>query len=189
MPPRVDITARRECNKCHNVQEPHEFAKCNTRKDSSGNVVGWSLRSECKTCGSKGKAAKNALTDATVTAAGVKKTVEDFETDLWTLTEGKQSAPQHTTKKYVHFGDISPHFVAHHGTPAFIIAKITDSGAKVAHRTRSGGEAFVMVSECLRALGVRRCTQCTEVKPHGAFAIANAATGQLRGDCKACHAG
>lgn len=184
MPPRVDITADRTCRDCGVTKPPGDFAKTNARKDADGNVVGWSLRPECKDCASKAKAAKKGggvLIDA---ASGSLETVADFMSDPWTLTEGKDRKP--VVQKYVRLADVSAAFVERYGTPGVKTGKIEDETAKVAMRTPAGKTAFVAVVDCLRLMGVKQCSRCSEVKVVSEFSIANGKTGQLRGECKGC---
>jgi hypothetical protein len=113
MPPRKDVTLPQTCAVCGETKDPGSFAKCNARKDANGNVVGFSLRSECKACAAAAKAAKAAASVAQVAGAGAgtKSSVDDMVRGTWTITEGKQAAPTPRKQKYVGSSELSPEFV------------------------------------------------------------------------------
>jgi len=193
MPPRVDVTQDRECSVCGELKGPDNYAKCNPRKDSAGIVTGHSLRSECKDCNKAKAAAKTAAIRSSIaTATGTKASAPDFLNGQWTMTQGKQSAPEPVRMKYVKFSDISPAFADLHGPLAFIPAKVTSDDGKIAHRTLAGKVAFVPIVQCLLKLGLKQCTRCPDadnVHPLADFALANTVTGQLRGECHRCTPG
>ena len=122
---------------------------------------------------------------------GNKRTREDFESDLWTLTRGKKSEPKPAPKKYVRRTDLAREFfVKHADALKSVCANVTDEATRVAH-CAPAGEAFVPVAKCLLACGGRCCTKCKLILDLCEFSTAGAksGTGQLRGECNVCKLG
>lgn len=192
MPPKKDVTQNITCRICHVNKPPECFAKCNTRKNDRGVVVGYSLRTECKDCGNERKAAATeAKTEARIAALprnGTKRSAREFELHTWTVNEGSQKNPRPRKQEYVLVADISPTIWTQGGfLDNAIPAAIINSSGRVAHASGSADMLFVALEHCLEVLGLRKCTKCDKVKARSDFSIANAATGQLRGECRGCH--
>ncbi len=165
----------------------HRFSRANPRKGTDGEILGYGSRPKCKECETGERAAKRAAA-AVDRAQGTKETTADFMSDVWTITEGKKATPVPRMQKYVKFSELSPAFADAHGISPGVKAKVTDLVRRVAHASPVGTDTFVPVADLLAALGVRRCSVCGKTLPLHNFAIANSATGQLRGNCKACQA-
>lgn len=187
MPPRTDVTAPRRCRDCGVVQPPANFERTNLRRGPDNEVIGYGLRPECRQCGAAAAAAARAAAPVDL-AEGATETVPDFLGGLWTITEGKKAEPRPRVQKYVKYSDISPAFASGHGIRPGVKAKVTDAAERIAHASPASADTFVPLADILRAMGLRKCTVCTEVLPLERFAIADRATNQLRGNCRACQA-